>query len=193
MPTPSPTTSPRWNRRQILKAGAAVAAAAPIFRVRPASAAELGQQLRIAAIGVGNKGWDDLNSVASASKVKFVALCDVDSKFLDRAKTAFKDARPFRDYRKLLDEMGSEIDALTISTPDHMHAAVSLAAMSLGKHVYVQKPLAHNLAEMRQMMKVADERKVVTQMGTQIHSHEAYRTAVELLKQGAIGKVPPSV
>jgi predicted dehydrogenase len=184
-----PSEPTRFTRRQVLKAGALVAASAPILRVRPTSAAALGDHLRIAGIGVGNKGWDDLNEIASASKVKFVALCDVDSNFLSKARETFKDAKPYRDYRKLLDEMGNEVDALTVSTPDHMHAAISLAAMSLGKHVYVQKPLAHNLSEMRQMMKVADESKVVTQMGTQIHSHEAYRTAVELVRNDAIGKV----
>jgi predicted dehydrogenase len=189
MTEPAPSSSPRFSRRQILKAGALVAASAPILRVRRTSAAELGDQLRIAAVGTGNKGWDDITQIASAPKVKFVALCDVDSNFLGKARETFKDAKPYRDYRKLLDEMGKEIDAVTVSTPDHMHAAISLAAMSLGKHVYVQKPLAHNLSEMRLMMKVADQSKVVTQMGTQIHSHEAYRTAVELLRNDAIGKV----
>jgi predicted dehydrogenase len=179
----------RWTRRQILKAGAAAAIASPLLRVRPASAAELGQHLRLASVGVGNKGWDDLKSVSSASKLKVVALCDVDSNFLDKARAEFKEAKPFRDYRQMLEEMGSQIDAITISTPDHMHAAISLAAMSLGKHVYVQKPLAHNLAEVRQMMQAAAEAKVVTQMGTQIHAHEAYRTAVQLLQHNVLGKV----
>jgi predicted dehydrogenase len=179
----------RWSRRKILKAGTAALGAATLRRVRPTSAAELGQQLRIASIGVGNKGWDDLNSIASAPGAKIVALCDVDANFLGRARQAFGDARAFRDYRKLFDEMAREIDAVIVSTPDHMHGAISLAAMSLGKHVYVQKPLAHNLAELRRMVETAAEAKVVTQMGTQIHSHEAYRTAVRLLRDGAIGKV----
>jgi predicted dehydrogenase len=185
----STSDQPRWSRRQILKAGAAAAITAPILRVRPASAAELGQQLRLASVGVGNKGWDDLKSVSSAAKVKVVALCDVDSDFLAKAQAEFPDAKPFRDYRRMFDELGSQIDAVTISTPDHMHGAISLAAMDLGKHIYVQKPLAQNLAELRQMVKAAEKSKVVTQMGTQIHAHEAYRTGSKLLRDEAIGKV----
>jgi predicted dehydrogenase len=89
----------------------------------------------------------------------------------------------------MLDEMAGDIDAVTVSTPDHMHGSIALAAMALGKHVYVQKPLAHNLAELRRMRDMAAEKKLITQMGTQIHSHEAYRTAAHMLREGAIGKV----
>jgi predicted dehydrogenase len=181
--------SPKLTRRQALKAGAAALAVGPALRTRRASAQLLGQKLRIAAVGVGNKGWDDVKSIASAPGAKIVALCDVDSNFLDHAAAEFKDARRYADYRKLLDDAGDEIDAVIVSTPDHMHGAISLAAMSLGKHVYVQKPLAHNLSELRRMVDVAKEQRVVTQMGTQIHSHESYRTAAKLLREGAIGKV----
>ncbi|MBA3482761.1 MAG: Gfo/Idh/MocA family oxidoreductase [Pirellulales bacterium] len=181
--------SRRTTRRQILRAGAAAMAAATVFRVRPTSAAALTDQLRIAVVGVGNRGWADLQSVASATGARIVAVCDVDSNFLDQATSVFDKANAFRDYRQMLDDRGKEIDAVLISTPDHMHGAISLAAMSLGKHVYVQKPLAHNLAELRQMMNVAAEKKLVTQMGTQIHAEEAYRTAVKALREGVIGKV----
>jgi len=182
-------SSRRLTRREALKAGAAALAAAPALRTRRASAHLLGQKLRVAAVGVGNQGWDDLRAVASAPGAKIVALCDVDSNFLDRAAQEFKDARRFADYRKMLDEAGHEIDAVIVSTPDHMHGAISLAAMSLGKHVYVQKPLAHNLAELRRMVEVADQQHVVTQMGTQIHGQESYRTAAKLLREGVVGKV----
>jgi len=183
------SASSRLTRRQVLRLGAGGLAAAPLLRVRPASAQSLGEKLRVAAVGVGNQGWDDLHAVASAPGARIVALCDVDANFLDRAAMEFKDARRYRDYRKMLDEAGGEIDAVIVSTPDHMHGAISLAAMSLGKHVYVQKPLAHNLAELRRMVKVAEEQGVVTQMGTQIHGHESYRTAAKLLREGVIGKV----
>lgn len=190
MASPSKTASvPQWTRRQALKAGAAAVASVPLGRVRPANAAIQGEQLRIACVGVGNKGWDDLQQVASAPGATIVAICDVDSNFLDRAAAEFNKAAAFRDFRQMLDDRGKEIDAVVVSTPDHMHGAISLAAMALGKHVYVQKPLAHNLAELRQMMNVAAENKLVTQMGTQIHGDESYRTATKLLREGAIGKV----
>jgi predicted dehydrogenase len=181
--------SRRITRRQVLRVGAAAMAATTVFRVRPTSAAALKDQLSIAVVGVGNRGWADLQAVASAPGARIVALCDVDSNFLDQATSAFDKANAFRDYRQMLDDRGDEIDAVLISTPDHMHGAISLAAMSLGKHVYLQKPLAHNLAELRQMVNVAAEKKLVTQMGTQIHGEEAYRTAAKALRAGAIGKV----
>jgi predicted dehydrogenase len=181
--------SNRVTRRDALKAGAAAVAGAALWRVRPAGAAALAQQLRIASVGVGNKGWSDLTSIASAEGAKIVALCDVDENFLAHARAEFKDARAYRDYRRMLDEMGDQLDAVVVSTPDHMHGAISLAAMSLGKHVYVQKPLAHNLAELREMVESAAAHKVVTQMGTQIHGDPAYRTAAKMLREGALGRV----
>src|SRR5690606_11490149 len=108
-------------------------------------------ELRVASIGVGGMGWSDVNSVAQAPHVRIVALCDVDDVNLGRAHERFSEAQTFRDYRRLFDEMGNDIDAVTVSTPDHMHGPISLAAMALGKHVYVQKPLAQNLAELRRM------------------------------------------
>ncbi len=178
----------RITRRQALKAAAAATVAAAC-RIRSTSAAAPTNSLRIAAVGVGNRGWADLEEVATARGARIVALCDVDSNFLDAARSAYPQAAAFADYRQMLDARSGEIDAVLISTPDHMHGAISLAAMSLGKHVYVQKPLAHNLAELRQMMKLAEEKKLVTQMGTQVHGEEAYRTAIEALQRGVIGKV----
>lgn len=180
-------TGGQLTRRDALKAGAAAVAAAAAW-ARPVRAALASDELRIAAVGVGNRGWADLQAVASAPKARIVALCDVDANFLNKAHASFSAAKTYRDYRKLLDESGSEIDAVLISTPDHMHGAISLAAMSLGKHVYVQKPLAHNIAELRHMMAAAEKHQVVTQMGTQIHGEEAYRTAAKALAAGVIGK-----
>jgi predicted dehydrogenase len=179
-------TATSLSRRDALKAGAATVAA--LWSTCPARAAVASDALRIAAVGVGNRGWADLEEVAAARGTRIVALCDVDSRFLDQARSAHPQAHAFADYRRMLDVLGNEIDAVLISTPDHMHGAVSLAAMSLGKHVYVQKPLAHNIAELRQMMKVAEEKKLVTQMGTQVHGEEAYRTAIDALRGGVIGK-----
>lgn len=147
-------------------------------------------RLRLASVGVGGMGWQDLNSAAGGTGVEVVALCDVDRNNLDRAGQSFDKARRFADYRKMLDKMSREIDAVLISTPDHMHGPIALAAMQLGKHVYVQKPLAHNLRELRAMQDMAAAHpKLVTQMGTQIHSHTAYRTAAAMVREGVIGKV----
>lgn len=177
------------TRRDALRLGAAALAAGPFLRTRRTFAAGPEQKLRIASVGVGNKGWDDLQSIASAPGAEIVAICDVDANFLGTAQKSFPKAADFRDYRVMLDKLGKGIDAVIVSTPDHMHGAVSLAAMSLGKHVYVQKPLAHNLAELRAMCDAAAEQGVVTQMGTQIHGESAYRTGAKMLRDGAIGKV----
>jgi predicted dehydrogenase len=182
------TTLSNPNRRDFLKS--AGAAGATLLGVPYLSAfRHPGEILNIASIGVGGMGGSDLGSVSSASNVRIVALCDVDANNLGRAAAKHEGARQFSDWRKLLDEMHKDIDAVTVSTPDHMHAPISLAAMSLGKHVYCQKPIAHNLRECRAMSDVAARKKVVTQMGTQIHSNAAYRTAVATLRSGVIGKV----
>jgi predicted dehydrogenase len=179
--------SPAVTRRAALQIGALGALTlAQNANGAPASSAPT---VRIAQIGVGNQGWYDVRAIATAPQAKIVALCDVDQGYLDAASREFGEARTFRDCRTLLDEMDADVDAVVVSTPDHMHAPVALAAMSKGKHVYLQKPLAHNLAELRQLVKVAADNGVVTQMGTQIHGHEAYRTAVKLLRDGALGKI----
>jgi len=176
------------NRRQAL-GGILSAAAASAWQPRVSWAASPSEQLRVAAVGVGSQGRRDLNSVAQASQVKVVALCDVEEKVLGKAQEQFEKAKAYFDYRRMLDEMEGEIDAVIVGTPDHMHGPISLDAMSRGMHVYVEKPLTHNLGELRQMQELAAEKQLVTQMGTQIHSHEAYRTAVHLLREGTIGKV----
>jgi len=174
------------SRRSFLQAGAAsVLGAASWSRVYGAN-----ETLRVAAVGTGGKGWDDVTHVSASPHVRYVALCDIDEsdQHLARAAKMFADAKTLTDWRRLLD-MAKEFDALTVSTPDHMHAPVSLPAMQLGKHVHCQKPLTHTLFEARQMRKAAEKFGVVTQMGNQIQSHEFYRTAVKLVHDGAIGKV----
>jgi hypothetical protein len=104
------------------------------------------------------------------------------------AAERFPKAQRFADYRRLLDKPDL-FDAVSVSTPDHMHAPIALAAMSLGKHVFCQKPLTHTVQEARKMREAAEQHRVTTQMGNQIQSARAYRTAVQLLKDGAIGKV----
>jgi predicted dehydrogenase len=110
------------------------------------------ENLRLASVGVGGKGWDDLVQVAASPKVSVVGLCDVDESepFLGRAAKKFPAARTLTDWRRLLD-LAKEFDAITVSTPDHSHAPIALAAMTLGKHVFCQKPLTHTVFEARQM------------------------------------------
>lgn len=174
------------SRRSFLRAGAAsVLTAASYGRVYGAN-----DKLRLASVGVGGKGWDDLTQVSKSPHVSVVAICDVDESqpFLGRAATKFPAATRFTDWRKLLDK-ASEFDALTVSTPDHMHAPVSLPAMQLKKHVFCQKPLTHTIHEARQMRLAARKYGVVTQMGNQIQSAAEYRTAVKAVHDGVIGKV----
>lgn len=146
-------------------------------------------RLRLASIGVGGMGASDLSSLSSHAQVDIVALCDVDSNRLKSAGEKHPQAKQFSDYRKMLDEMNDDVDAVQVSTPDHTHAPAALSAMSRGKHVYCQKPLTHDVSESRQMRMLAQQKKLVTQMGTQIHSHTDYRTAVSLIQSGIIGQV----
>ena len=122
--------------------------------------------LYIGGIGVGGKGYTDLTESVKSPNAKVVALCDVDDRSSKRAKETFGDANYYKDYREML-EKESGIDAVTVSTPDHMHAIQAMAAMERGKHVYVQKPLTHDIAEARQLTEAAQKYKVVTQMGNQ--------------------------
>ncbi len=178
------------SRRRFLKNLAFAGAAMSVPAVSWARVKGANSRLRIASIGTGGKGWSDLTATAASPNVDVVGLCDIDESLehLGRAAEKFQNATRYTDWRKLLDKSG-ETDAVIVSTPDHMHAPVSLAAMQLGKHVQCQKPLTHTVFEARQMRLAAQKYGVVTQMGNQIQSHEAYRTAVKLVHDGTIGKV----
>ena len=171
------------RRREFLKhsaAGAAFCLAAPnVIHGSP------NERLNIAGIGVGGKGRGDIAATAVHNNV--VALCDVDDRTLADAAKKYPDAKTYHDWRKLLEQ--KDIDAVTISTPDHMHAPIALAAMQLGKHVYVQKPMAHTVREARAMTEAAKKQGVVSQTGNQHHSGAGYRTLVKLIRDGVIGKV----
>ena len=146
-------------------------------------------KLRTAHIGVGNMGMEDLKAVSSHSAVEVIALCDVDAINLSTAHKMHPGARIFFDYRTMLEEMGDEIDAVIVSTPDHTHAPASLMAMNMDKPVYCQKPLTHYVSESREMKKVAAEKGLITQMGIQVHSFYDYKLATLLIQSGIIGKV----
>lgn len=145
--------------------------------------------LRTAHIGIGNMGFEDLNAVASHANVKVTALCDVDSNYLAAASELFPDAKTYKDYRVMLEEMKDDIDAVVVSTPDHTHAPASMQAMELGKPVYCQKPLTHHVSEARAMRKMAKDKGLITQMGIQVHSFYDYKLATLLIQSGIIGKV----
>ena len=134
-------------------------------------------------------GSHDLKSIASHPQVEVLALCDVDTNSLAKAQALHPKAQGFSDYRKLLDQLGDQIDAVVVSTPDHTHAPASLRAMEMGKAVYCQKPLTHHVSEARAVRKLAEDKGLVTQMGIQIHSFQEYRSAVQLIQSGIIGKV----
>lgn len=164
------------------------------FMTRPALARSFeltskNEKLRTAHIGVGGMGGGDLNSIASHKSVEVAALCDVDSDRLAVAAAKHPNAKTFADFREMLASLDDKIDAVIVSTPDHTHAPAAMTAMNLGKPVYCQKPLTHEAFEARRLREIADEKSLVTQMGVQIHSHQAYREAVAIIQSGALGKI----
>lgn len=142
--------------------------------------------LNIAAVGCGGKGRED---VMSCRKENIVALCDVSPKRAGEVFAFFEDTPKFTDYRVMLDKMDKDIDAITVTIPDHMHAPVAYRAMKMGKHVYVQKPLTYTINEARLLRYTAWEMKVATQMGNQGHSFTGARECCEMIWTGAIGPV----
>ncbi len=146
------------------------------------------ERLNIASIGVGGQGGSDIGSLSNGP-INMVGLCDVSEGNLAKAAGRFPGAKTFNDFRKLLDALDKQIDAVSVSTPDHMHAPITMSAIHRGKHVYCQKPMTHSLYEARQIAAAAKKANVVTQMGIQIHSSIEYRMATELIQAGAIGKI----
>jgi predicted dehydrogenase len=145
--------------------------------------------LRTAHVGVGGMGGADLKSIASHPRVEIAALCDVDASRLEAAGGLHPKARRFRDYREMLSTLGESVDAVVVSTPDHTHAPAAMTAIRLGKPVYCQKPLTHEIFEARALREAAASRGLVTQMGIQVHSSAVYRRAVRMIQDGVIGRV----
>lgn len=176
------------TRRGFLK-NASAAFAVPMFVPHLISAPPSGK-VRHASFGASGMAGADLGSIASHGSVEVRAICDVDSSRLDGQRKRFgESARFYGDYRQLLDKEGRNLDSCNVSTPDHMHAPIALAAMQLGINVYVQKPLAHNIYEVRQLTEAARAKKLVSQMGIQVHSAAPYQLAIRVIQDGAIGKV----
>jgi len=146
-------------------------------------------KLNIAGIGAGGKGESDLAEFSKSSKVNIVALADVDDRQCKKSRDRFSKAHYYKDFREMLDKEKNNIDACSISTPDHTHAVATLACMQLGKHVYTQKPLTHDIYEARVLTEAAKKYKVVTQMGNQGGSGDGVRRAKEIYDAGLIGDV----
>ena len=178
------------TRRQFAcAAGTAVATATIVPRhvLAQSGSAPPSEKLNIAGIGIGGMGAGDIGAVAPGNNI--VALCDVDRRRAGGTFEKFPDAKQYRDFRKMFDEMEQKIDAVVVATPDHFHAVAAMAAITRGKHVYCEKPLAHSVHEVRALMKAAREHNVVTQLGNQGHSFETIRVFCEWIWDGAIGNV----
>jgi predicted dehydrogenase len=178
------------SRRQFLATTSAAASALALGAyVNPAPAQESrspSERLRIAAVGSTGRAGGNLSDLSSQD---IVALADVDADLLEKGAAKFPTARKYRDFRVMLEKEADKIDAVLVSPPDHTHAPAAAMAMRLGKHCYCEKPLTHTVFEARTLANLAKERKLVTQMGTQIHAGDNYRRVVELIRAGAIGKV----
>lgn len=175
-------------RRHFLKttgmgAGGIILGAPAIVRGR-----NLNSRIHVGCIGVGGKGMSDVRQTAAAGG-HIVALCDVDSRRLGITAANFPEAAGFADFREMLAVMDRQIDAVTISTPDHLHGIAATMAMRMGKHVYCQKPLTQTVFEARELRRIASEGNLATQMGNQGSALDGLRHAIEVIRAGVIGKV----
>jgi hypothetical protein len=146
-------------------------------------------RLQVAGVGVGGKGQSNIANIYKGGKADISFLCDVDDRRAAATVKNFPGARYYKDYREMLDRDGKNIDAVVVSTPDHNHAMIAMAAMQLGKHVYVEKPLTHDIYEARKLTEAAQRYKVVTQMGNQGASGDGVRQLQDWVNAGVIGKV----
>jgi len=176
------------DRRSFLRNTGSAALAAPFF-IRELLSKPPSGTLRLASFGANGMAFSTLDGIASHPKVKLVCVAEVDSSRLDRVKKKYPDAHLYQDWREMLRKEHGQIDAACVGTPDHMHAPQAVASMRAGLPVYVQKPLAHDIHEIHTLMKMAQAKNLPTQMGIQIHSWREYKTAVQVIQSGAIGKV----
>ena len=178
----------RYSRRSFLKAVAGAAAAAP-FVTTGLRAQSPNSVLRHASFGSAGMALADISELTKFKEVQLVAVAEVDLNRTTELMKRFPNVKIYQDWRKLLDEESRNIDSVNVSVPDHMHAPIAMAALQMGKHVYCQKPLAHDLHEVRRLTQFARQKKLVTQMGIQIHAVNHYRMATLLVQKGVIGKI----
>ena len=162
--------------------------AAPFF-VRNLISAPPSDQFHLGAFGAGGMGFVTIDVFLRHPKVKLVCAAEVDSARLDQLKGRAPDARVYQDWRQMLAKEHRNLDAVCVGTPDHMHAPMAMSAMRLGLPVYQQKPMAHSVHEVHMLTAMARQKNLVTQMGIQIHSAREYKTAVQVIQGGAIGKI----
>jgi predicted dehydrogenase len=180
--------SKRQQRRDFMKTSAALGAGyfvAAGTQLKASTAAI--EEVRFGCIGIGGKGQSDSDDANRFGKV--VAICDADDNTLNAGLKRFEGAQAFADFREMLDKVGGEIDAVTVSTPDHMHGPAALKAMRMGKHCFCQKPLTRTIFEARRMGEVARENKLVTQMGNQGTASDGLRQAAALVQSGVLGNI----
>ena len=188
----TPPVSENSSRRNFIK-NAAIAGAAftivPRYVIGGNGYLAPSDKLYVAGIGAGGKGTSDIASFAKSGKAEIAFLCDVDDRRAETSRKNFPKAKYYKDYREMLDKESKNMDAVSVSTPDHQHAVQAMAAMQLGKHVYVQKPLTHDIYEARMLTEAAVKYKVVTQMGNQGASGDGVRQMREWYNAGTIGDV----
>src|SRR5688572_20524727 len=197
MKTPMPKKTFYFGtRRDFIKSSSLITGGVILGAPYFARTQNANSKISVACIGVGGKGrGDTTHSYAVGGNI--VALCDVDSNRLNAMDKDLKDrstkdsrtydAKLFKDWRKMFDELGKSIDAVTVSTPDHMHGLAAITALKMGKHVYCQKPLTQTVVEAREMRRLANEKKLATQMGNQGSAETGLRRAVEVIQAGVIG------
>jgi predicted dehydrogenase len=179
--------SRKVSRRTFLK-GAAIGGFSFLFLhdSRLAFSYQQNEKLNIAMIGAGGRGRGNLDGVLSEN---IVALCDVDERLAYSARQACPNAKFYKDFRKMLEQMRNQIDAVVVSTPDHTHAVAAAMAIRMGKHVYCEKPLTRTIWEARTLRDLARRYKVATQMGNQGTASNELRQGVEVIQSGVLGKV----
>lgn len=176
------------TRRRMLRTSAAIASGVWLGTTARSRAADSpNEKLSIACIGIGGQGRSNVDGTGKHENI--IALCDVDEQRAGNAFEKHPKAKRFVDFRKMFDALEKDIDAVTISTPDHTHFHPALWAMTRGKHVYLEKPLAHNVWEVRELTKLAAEKKLATQLGAQRHAIGGLRAGVEIARSGVLGEI----
>ncbi len=176
----------KWCGSNLAIGAAVIGGAALPHSVRSASTAAPSERLNIACIGVGGRGAANISGVQEEN---VVALCDVDERRAAKSFEKYESARRFSDFRRMFDEMDRDIDAVVISTPDHTHFHPAWWAIERGKHIYLEKPLAHEIVEVRRLTEAARVKNVATQLGCQRHALTGLRAGVELVRSGMIGEI----
>jgi predicted dehydrogenase len=182
-----PSREFRPTRRAAIKTWASAGFAFP-FVMKAHTSTPPSETLYHASFGAAGMAEADIGSITASPNVKLIAVADVDKRNLDRIKDRFPGVKLYQDWRELLDKE-KRLNSVNVSTPDHMHASITMRALQQGLSVYTQKPLTQTVYEARQVARVAREKSLVTQMGIQIHSHEVHRTIVATIQAGTIGKI----